>query len=95
MVNLNGLVKFRNRNLPIYWTGEFAQHLSEKHIAEPHTHPYLHVQAQKLLQVCTDFKKAGKSYIATIMKDDKQIIVIFFIRTKFAIVKTCYVYGGK
>lgn len=95
MITLNGSVKFRSRRLPIFWTGEFAQHLSEKNISEPHTHPYLHVQAQKLLQVCTEFKNNGKSYIGIINKNGKEFYVIFFIKSKFAIIKTCYIYGGK
>ena len=90
MISLNGSVKFRNRQLSIFWTGEFAQHLAEKHINEPGTHPYLHVQAQKLLQVCTNFKKAGKSYVATIEKNGRKIFVVFFIKSNFAIIKTCY-----
>lgn len=90
MITLNGLVKFRNRRIPIFWTGEFAQHLSEKNNNEPDTHPYLHVQAQKLLQVCTEFKKAGKSYVGTIKKDGRKMFVVFFIKSNFAIIKTCY-----
>lgn len=47
---LNGTVKIRGRKLPIYWTGEFAQHLTENNRDEPLTHPFLHIEAQKLLQ---------------------------------------------
>ncbi len=93
MITLNGSVNFRNRRLPIFWTGEFAQHLAEKNKTQPVTHPYLHVQAQKLLQVCTDFKKTGKSFIGTINKDGKKIYVIFFIKSNFAIIKSCYIYA--
>ena len=90
MITLNGSVKFRNRLIPIFWTGEFAQHLSQKNTTEPETHPYLHVQAQKMLQVCTEFKKSGKSYIGTVKKGGMKIFVVFFIRSNFAIIKTCY-----
>ena len=38
MIILNGSVKFRNRRIPIFWTGEFAQHLCEKNNTEPDTH---------------------------------------------------------
>lgn len=93
MISLNGSVKFRNRNLPIFWTGEFAQHLSEKNKSEPNTHPYLHVQAQKFLQVCTEFKKSGKSYVGTLEKDGTKILIVFFIKSNFAIIKTCYKLG--
>lgn len=68
MITLNGSVKFRNRKIPVFWTGGFAQHLSEKNSNEPNTHPYLRVQAQKLPQVCTEFKKNGKSFVGTVKK---------------------------
>lgn len=90
MITLNGSVKFRNRRLPIFWTGEFAQHLADKNKSDPRTHPYLHLQAQKLLQVCTEFKKSGKSYIGIINKNGLEFYVIFFIKSNFAIIKTCY-----
>ncbi len=93
MIQLNGTVKIRSRKLPIYWTGEFAQHVAERNIEAPSTHPYLHVQAQKLLQVCKEFKKEGRSYIGTIEKDGKRIAIVFFVRSNFAIIKTCYVYA--
>ncbi len=83
IVTLNGSVKFRNRRLPIFWTGEFAQHLSEKNSNEPKTRPYLHVQAQKFLQVCTKFKKSGKSYVGNIKKNGREVYVIFFIKSNF------------
>lgn len=64
MIALNGSVNFRNRKLPIYWTGEFAEHLTERNNADPARHPYLHVQAQKMLQVCTEFEKSRKTLSA-------------------------------
>ena len=90
MIALNGTVKLRNRRIPIFWTGEFAQHLAEKNVEEPTTHPYRHIQAQKLLQVCVECKKTGKSYVGTVKKDGLKIFVIFFIKSNFAIIKTCY-----
>lgn len=90
MISLNGTVKFRSRRLPIYWTGEFAEHLAERNAKEPDTHPYLHVEAQQFLQVCTEFKKSGKSFLATVKKDGRKVFIIFFIKSNFAIIKTCY-----
>lgn len=92
-MTLNGTVKIRGHKLPIYWTGEFAQHLAEKHIEKPLTHPFLHLQAQKLLQVCTEFKKQGKSYLRTVIKNGDKILIVFFIKSNFAIIKTCYIYA--
>lgn len=94
MIILNGTVKFRNRKLPIFWSGEFAQHLSERNKQLPVTHPYLHVAAQKLLQQCSEFKKEGKSFIGITQKNGKKIYVPFFIKSNFAIIKTCYVYAN-
>lgn len=94
-MTLNGTVKFRGRRLPIFWTGEFAQHLAERNHKENETHPYLHVQAQKFLQVCTEFKKAGKSYVGTVKKDGSKIFIVFFIKSNFAIIKTYYIHGKK
>jgi hypothetical protein len=94
MITLNGTVKFRSRRLPIFWTGEFAQHLSERNNELPSTHPYLHVEAQQLLQQCIEFKKRGKSFIGIAKKNEQKINIVFFIKTNFAIIKTCYVYAS-
>jgi len=91
MIALNGTVKFRGRKLPIYWTGEFAHHLSARHEELPLSPPFLHVEAQKLLQVCKQFKKAGKSFVGVVNKDENEVFVLFFIRSNFAIIKTCYI----
>ena len=91
MITLNGTVKFRSRRLPIFWTGEFAQHLADKNIQQPDTHPYQHLQAQKILQVCSNFEKSGKSYVGTVVKNGKKVFVVFFIKSNFAIIKTCYI----
>jgi hypothetical protein len=90
---LNGTVKIRGRKLPIYWTGEFAQHLTENNRDEPLTHPFLHLEAQKLLQSCKQFKKSGKSFVGIMFKDGREIYIVFFIRSNFAIIKTCYIYA--
>lgn len=90
MITLKGSVKFRNRQIQIFWTSEFAQHLSEKNRNDPDRHPYLHVKAQKWFQVCTEFEKAGKSYVGTVKKDGRKNFIVFFIKSNFAIIKTCY-----
>ncbi len=90
-MNLNGTVKFRNRRLNIFWTGEFAQHLAERHKTDPKRHPFLHVQAQKLLQTCTEFQKSGKSFIGTIELRNRKVSIVFFIKSNFAIIKSCYI----
>ena len=94
MITMNGTVKLRGRKLPIYWTGEFAQHLAERHKARPSTHPFLHIEAQKLLQKCIEFRKQGKSYIGIIIVEEKEVYIIFFVKANFAIIKTCYIYGS-
>ncbi len=78
MIALNGTVTIRNRKLHIYWTGEFAQHLSERNKQLPSTHPFLHVQAQKLLQNCKYFRKEGKSYIGIVEKWDGYLYCILY-----------------
>ena len=91
---LNGTVKIRGRKLPIFWSGEFAQHVAENYYNKSDSHPFLHVEVQKLLQTCSEFKKSGKSIVGILNKNGSKIYVVFFIRSKFAVIKTCYIYAS-
>jgi hypothetical protein len=74
MITLNGTVKFRSRRLPIFWTGEFAQHLSERNNELPSTHPYLHVEAQQYYSNVLNLKKEVKALLALLKKTSRKLI---------------------
>jgi hypothetical protein len=56
-MKLNGIVKIRNRRVPIFWTGQHAQHIAENHIKEGRP---LHIEVQQAAQKA-NFKPTLKS----------------------------------
>lgn len=93
-MNLNGTVKYRNRRLPIHWTGEIAEHVADNFIHQNNTHPYLHLQIQKMLQKCKNFfVKRGSIIALCIAPDGRKTCVVFIIKSNLAVIKTCYLHG--
>ncbi len=91
---MNGSVKYRNRKFDITWTGEIAEHVADHFINQNNTHPYLHLEIQKMLQKSKAFNAKRSTVIAKCTAaDGRKTYVIFVIKGKFAIIKTCYLYG--
>lgn len=88
---LSGTVFFRNRDYPILWNGEFAQHIADKYIKERTRHPFLHVKIQKLLQKSKKFLIIKRlTTFAIIDVDDRIFGIMFYIYKSKAVIKSAH-----
>jgi hypothetical protein len=88
----SGTIGFRNRRLPIVWTGQFAQHVSEKYFDSQEIHPFLHVAIQQAASNIRNWIKSGKKSVYNGYGNylGINIVVVIEIKPKFSNIKTCY-----
>lgn len=89
---LSGKITIRNRKLPIVWSGEIAQHITENYIKTPGSHPLLHMDIQKFASKIKKWVRAskGKTYKGYGIFDGINFVVYIVQKPQFAQIKTCF-----
>jgi len=89
---MSGNVSFRNRKLPILWTGQMAQHVAENYIQQPDTHPFLHIEIQQACMFVRIWEKHknASSYRGYSKINGIDVVVVIEIKVNFVIIKSCF-----
>lgn len=87
MITLNGTVKFKSRKIPIFWTGEIAQHVADNFYNDNALHPYQHIEIQQMLAACKHFRKTVGMFN---LHENNFVVIPFKLVSNFAVIKTAY-----
>ena len=90
---LSGNVKVRNKKYPIIWTGQNAQHLTERYLDENSLHPFLHVQIQQLAAKSVWEEGKGRTFVCFPIVNEQQYKIVGILHNEFFELKTCYKHG--
>ena len=92
-INLgNGSVKLNTKTLPINWTGQYAQHVTDNYINKKPCHSILHIEIQQALSKSRNIEKDGTNTYVSKTETPNGIIHVSFIKsTNFVTITTGYI----
>ncbi len=87
----SGIITFRGRKIPLYWSGEKAEHLAVDYTNQHHVHPYLHVQAQQLARRGKIFPSGNRHVSVNLLPEHWVVVPLLFTRRN-CLICSCFIH---